>query len=375
MDVRFTEEQNLLRDSARTLLERECSMERLREMIEDSGGYADRLWTKAVENGWPGLACDVEHGGAGLGMVELAVLMEETGRALMPGPLFSTTAIGGAALTLAGTDDQRTRLLPMIADGRLRIALAQLEDSASWGPEGIEAVATSSANGFTLSATKRFVADGLSADALIVPALVGGAHTLFLVQTNTPGLSMGAIAYTDRTRCMASARFDRVEVSADAVLGTVGQGWPLLERILDRAKIALSAEMCGGMSRTLEISVEYAKTREQFGSPIGKFQAIQHKCADMLVALESARSATYYGAWAIDNDEPDAHRSACLAKAYCSDAYSRVTTESIQIHGGFGFTWEADCHLYYKRAKASALAFGDAAYNREEAVRELLDQP
>jgi alkylation response protein AidB-like acyl-CoA dehydrogenase len=351
-------------------------MDRVREMIEDSRGYTDDLWSKAVEMGWTGLACDADYGGAGLGVVELAVLMEETGRALMPGPLFSTAAVGVSALSVAGSDEQQARLAPKIIDGTLRIALAQLEGAASWGPEGIEATATLGGTGgaaYTLTGAKRFVADGASADLLVVPVLVDGAHTLFLVETNTPGVTIEATAYTDLTRRMATVRLENVALRADAVLGSVGGGWPLLERILDRAKVALSAEMCGGMARTLDISVEYAKTREQFGSPIGKFQAIQHKCADMMVLLESSRSATYYAAWAIDNDEPDAHRAACLAKAYCSDAYSRVTAESIQIHGGFGFTWESDCHLYYKRAKASAFAFGDPAFNREEAVREVLD--
>jgi alkylation response protein AidB-like acyl-CoA dehydrogenase len=373
MDVRFTEEQKLLRESARALLERECSMQLVRAMIDDERGYTDALWAKAVELGWTGLACGAEYGGAGLGLVETAVLMEETGRALMPGPLLSTVAIGTASISLGGSDAQKAELLPKIADGSLRVALAQLEDTASWGPEGIEAVAKKSSGGYVLTGTKRFIADGASADMLIVPALVDGAHTLLLVDPATPHVSMESTSYTDVTRRMATAHFDNVDLAADAVLGVLGQGWQLLERILDRAKVALSAEMCGGMSSALDLSVEYAKTREQFDSPIGKFQSIQHKCADMFVLLESSRSAAYYAAWAIDNDEADAHRSACLAKAYCSDAFSKVTSECIQIHGGFGFTWESDCHLYYKRAKAGALTFGDAAFNREEAVRELLD--
>jgi alkylation response protein AidB-like acyl-CoA dehydrogenase len=172
---------------------------------------------------------------------------------------------------------------------------------------------------------------------------------------------------------MAAVTFDEVVVGGEGILGKPGRGWELLEAVHDRAKAALAARMCGGMARALELSVEYAKTREQFGSPIGRFQAIQHKCADMFVLLESGRSAAYYAAWAIDNDEPDAHRSACLAKAYCSDAFDRVTREAIQIHGGFGFTWESDCHLFYKRAQADGMQFGDAAWNRELAARELLD--
>jgi len=373
MDVRFTEEQNLLRESARSLLERECSMEFVRRMIEDERGYSDALWARTVEMGWTGLACEERYGGAGLGLVELAVLMEETGRALMPGPLFSTAAVGTAALAIGGSDAQKAQLLPRVAAGSLRLSLAQLEDSASWSARGIATTARSGSSAFVLSGTKRFVADAATADMFIVPALVDGEVTLFLVAAAAPGVGVDATAYTDLTRRMASVRLDDVEVSAQGVLGEVGGGWPLLQRILDRAKVALSAQMCGGAARALDISVEYAKTREQFGSPIGRFQGIQHKCADMYVLLESSRSATYYAAWSIDNDEADAHRSACLAKAYCSDAFSKITADAIQIHGGFGFTWESDCHLYYKRAKADALTFGDATANREEAVRELLD--
>lgn len=373
MDVRFTEEQNLLRESARSFLERECSMEFVRRMIDDERGYTDGLWNRAVELGWTGLACEERFGGAGLGMVELAVLMEESGRALMPGPLFSTVALGASAISLAGSDEQKADLLPRVADGSLRFALAQLEDGASWGAEGIAAQATAAGGGYRLTGTKRFVADGASADMFVVPAMASGEHTLFLVESADAGVHVEPIAYTDLTRRMASVRLDDVFVAATAVLGQPGGGWSTLQRVLDRAKVVLSAEMCGGMARALDLSVDYAKTREQFGSPIGKFQGLQHKCADMYVLLESSRSAAYYAAWAIDNDEPDAHRAACLAKAYCSDAYSKVTAEAIQIHGGFGFTWESDCHLYYKRAKADALALGDAATNREEAVRTILD--
>jgi len=214
---------------------------------------------------------------------------------------------------------------------------------------------------------------------MIVAARTSGKSekgiTLFLVPTKVPGVSISLLKTMDQTRKLCEVRFDNVAVGKDAVLGRVGKGWPLLDRLVDRAKVALCAEMCGGAQKVLEMCVDYAKVREQFGRPIGSFQAIQHKCANMLVQVESAKSATYYAAWAAANDVPEAHLAACMAKAYCSDAYRYVSAEGIQIHGGIGFTWEHDMHLYFKRAKGSEVTFGDATWNRELVAQVVLDHP
>jgi len=224
------------------------------------------------------------------------------------------------------------------------------------------------------------VPDAHVADMLLVPARTSGKGgekgvTVFLVPRNAPGVSVTLLKTMDQTRKLCEVRFDNVKVAKDAVLGGVGKGWSLLDSLVDRAKVALCAEMCGGAQQVLDMSVEYAKVREQFGRPIGSFQAIQHKCANMMVQVESAKSATYYAAWAVSNDVPEAHLAACMAKAYCSDAYRYVSGEGIQIHGGIGFTWEHDMHLYFKRAKGSEVTFGDATWNRELVAQLVLDQP
>jgi alkylation response protein AidB-like acyl-CoA dehydrogenase len=213
------------------------------------------------------------------------------------------------------------------------------------------------------------VPDANVADLFVVAARTGGSGTdgitLFLVDAKTPGITVTMLKTMDQTRKLGEIAFSGVKVGADAVLGTVGGGWSLLERVVDRGKVGLAAEMCGGAQRVLEMSVDYAKVREQFGKPIGSFQAIQHKCANMLVEVESSKSITYYAAWAVANDVPEAPLAAAMAKAYTSDAYRHTAGEGIQIHGGIGFTWEHDMHIYFKRAKSSEVTFGDATWNRE----------
>ncbi len=374
MDVRFTAEQMLLRESAREFLAEHCSMAYVRAMMEDPRGFTAEFWQRIVDLGWTGLVVPEEHGGTGLGLLDLVVLLEQQGRALMPGPFFSTAALGAAAIALAGRPEQKREFLPRIADGSLRVTLAQLETDATWAAEDVRIRLRPAGHGARLTGSKRFVPDANVAELLIVVARddideIG----LVLVDPRGPGVTIEPIAYTDATRKVCEIRFDEVQIQADALLGTRDTGSRVLEQTHDRAKVALCGEMIGGADAVLGLSVAYAKTREQFGTPIGRFQAIQHRCANMLVLLESARSAAYYAAWSIDNAEAGAHAAACMAKAYCSEAFSRIAADGIQIHGGMGFTWEADLHLYYKRAKASELAFGGAAFNRELAARVLID--
>jgi alkylation response protein AidB-like acyl-CoA dehydrogenase len=332
-----------------------------------------------AELGWMGLILPEAYGGSGLNMVDLVVILEEMGRVVMPGPFYPTVILSGVAIDLGGTTAQKKRYLPGIAAGTLKATLAQVEESGRWDAEGIMLPATKDATGFVLSGTKLFVQDAHNADLLIVAARTGSKGqkgvTLFLVDAKQEGVKTTLLKTMDQTRKLCEITFDNVKVGKEAVLGGVGKGWPLLDRVIDRAKVAMCAEMCGGAQKVLEMSVEYAKVREQFGKPIGSFQAIQHKCANMMVQTESAKSATYYAAWAVANDVPEAHLAACMAKAYCSDAYRFVSAEGIQIHGGIGFTWEHDMHLYFKRAKGSEVTYGDATWNRELVAQLVLDQP
>ena len=382
MDVKFSAEQEMLRESARGLLEKECPMAVVRAQLESETGLPEALWQRMAELGWLGLIVPEAYGGGELGMIDLALLLEEMGRVLCPGPFVSTAVVGAQAILLGGSEAQREEWLPPLVRGELRIALAQLEAEANWEPAGIQMQAQPESAGFRLDGRKCFVADAPSAHQLLVVARTepgSGASaqgiSLMMVPRDAPGVSIRVLDYAEQSRKLAEVEFDGVRVAADAVIGKPGEAWPLLERLHDHARVALCAELSGSTQRVLELSVAYAKTREQFGQAIGRFQAIQHKCADMLVASEGIRSAAYYSAWALDQGEPDAHASASLAKAYCSEAGVKITGDGIQIHGGLGFTWEQDLHLYFKHARAAEFAYGSPALNRELAARVLLDGP
>jgi len=370
MDFGFSEEQEMLRKSARDFLAKESPMAYVRQMMEDDRGFRDEQWRKMAELGWMGLILPEEHGGAGLDFVDMIVVLEEMGRAVLPGPFFSTVILGGVAINEGGSAAQKKDLLPKLAAGDLRVTLAQLEPNARWDADGIQLEAKKAGSGYSLTGTKLFVPDAHTADLLIVAGRAPGSKgaegvSLFLVDAKASGVTSTLLKTMDQTRKLCEVVLKDVSVAADRVLGSPGAGWKLLDRVVDRGKVGLCAEMCGGAERVLEMSVEYAKVREQFGRPIGSFQAIQHKCANMLVEVESSKSATYYAAWAVANDVAEAPLAAAMAKAYCSDAYRHTAGEGIQIHGGIGFTWEHDMHIYFKRAKSSEVTFGDATWNRE----------
>jgi len=379
MDFGFSEEQEMLRQSVRDFLAAESPMTYVRQMMEEERGFSDAQWQKMAALGWTGLIIPEAYGGAGLNMIDMVVVLEEMGKVVFPGPFFASTILGGVAIDLGGTAAQKQRWLPGLADGSKRATLAQVEESGRWDADGIQLPAKAAGGGFSLSGTKLFVHDAHNTDLLIVPVRSGASGTdgvtVLVVDAKAKGIALRVLKTMDQTRKLCEVTFDNVSVGKDAVLGEVGKGWALLDRLIDRAKVALCAEMCGGAQRVLDMSVEYAKVREQFGKPIGSFQAIQHKCANMMVQVESAKSATYYAAWAVANDVPEAHLAACMAKAYTSDAYRFVSAEGIQIHGGIGFTWEHDMHLYFKRAKGSEVTFGDATWNRELVAQVVLDAP
>jgi alkylation response protein AidB-like acyl-CoA dehydrogenase len=370
MDFGFSEEQDMLRNSARDFLAKEAPMTYVRKMMEDDRGFTDDVWRKMAELGWMGLILPEEHGGSGLDFVDMVVVLEEMGRVVLPGPFFSTVILAGVAIAEAGSAAQKKAYLPKIADGSLKATVAQLEPSGRWDADGIQATAKSEGGGYVIDGTKLFVPDANVADLFVVAARAPGSKgaegvSLFLVDAKAAGVAVTMLKTMDQTRKLGEVALKGVKVGADALLGTAGGGWKVLERVVDRGKVGLAAEMCGGAQKVLEMSVEYAKVREQFGKPIGSFQAIQHKCANMLVEVESSKSITYYAAWAVANNVPEAPLAAAMAKAYTSDAYRHTAGEGIQIHGGIGFTWEHDMHIFFKRAKSSEVTFGDATWNRE----------
>jgi alkylation response protein AidB-like acyl-CoA dehydrogenase len=375
MDIGFTEEQELLRDTARKFLDSECDTKFVRRMMATEAAVTPEFWSRLAENGWLGITYPEEDGGSALGLVDLVVLMEEIGRAVMPGPFPATVLLGGAAIAEAGSPAQRREFLPGIAAGDTKATLAATEPNARWDAAGITLAAREARGGFTLSGTKLFVPDAHLADVLVVAARTRDGSTmedgvsLFLVPKGTRGVEVRLLPSVDETRKLCEVKFDRVAVPATALLGELHQGWPALARVVDRAAVALSAEMCGAAQRVLDMTVDYAKMRIAFGKPIGIYQGVKHKCADMLIEIENAKSLTYYAAWAVDEDEADASMAVSMAKAAASDAGRKACAAGIQLHGGIGMTWEHDLQLYLKRAKASEIAFGDATWHRERIAR------
>jgi alkylation response protein AidB-like acyl-CoA dehydrogenase len=375
MDIGFSEEQELLRETARKFLEAECDTRFVRDQMAKPEAVTPEFWRQIAEQGWLGIVYREEDGGSGLGLVDLTVLMEEMGRRVMPGPFFSTVLLGGAVIADAGSSAQRREWLPRIAAGEVKAALAWTEPQLRWDAAGIAMPAREAGGSFVLGGSKLFVGDAHLAEMLVVAARTREGSTfadgvsLFLVPRDAPGLSVSLMLTIDETRKLCEVGFDAVRVPASALIGELHGGWAPLARVVERATVALCAEMCGGAQQVLDMTVEYAKLRVAFGKPIGSYQGVKHQTADMLVALENAKSLTYYAAWAVDEGEADAPLAVAMAKAAASDMARRVTGSGIQLHGGIGMTWEHDLQLYFKRAKASEVAFGDATWHRERVAR------
>jgi alkylation response protein AidB-like acyl-CoA dehydrogenase len=325
-----------------------------------------------ADQGWTGIIFPEEYGGFGMGMVEMAAALEEMGRALLPGPYLSTIS-AGALIEYAGNDAQKREHLGAICRGDARAAVALLEDSGSWSPSGVSMQATQQGSGYVLNGRKLFVGSAAVADFIICVARVKGDLAALVVPAGAAGLNIAPMPAMDPTRKLYEVTFESVTVPAGGLLAQGKRAQDAFDRALAVSTVALVAEMVGGMQRLLEITVEYAKTRKQFGRPIGGYQAVQHQCADMLVYTESSRSAAYFAAYAVNEGLPEAAAAVSVAKAYASDAYREVGNRAIQVHGGMGFTWENDCHLYYRRAKASEIALGDATYHRERIAKLVVD--
>ncbi len=363
MNFAFSEEQEELRRSVRRFLEDKSPESEVRRLMETTEGFDPAVWDQMAQQlGLQGLAIPEEYGGSGYGYVELVVVLEEMGRALLCAPYFSTVALAANILLSSGDDAAKKEYLPGIAAGGTIATLAFTEDSGRWDESGVTMTASKAGDGYTLDGHKSFVLDGHTANLILVAARTGSGVSLFAVDGNAAGLTRTPLSTMDQTRKQARLEFSG---TLARLVGSEGSGWSALSKTLDLAAVALAAEQVGGAQKVLDMSVEYAKVRVQFGRPIGSFQAIKHKCADMLLEVESAKSAAYYAGWAASEDSDELPVVASLAKAYCSDAYFHAAAENIQIHGGIGFTWEHPAHLYFKRAKSSELLFGDPTYHRE----------
>ena len=367
MDLGLSEEQELLKNFAREFLEKECPETHVREMEEDEQGFSPDLWKKMAEQGWQGLIIPEEYGGTGMGYIDLIILIEEFGRALVPGP-FIPTAVGGAiALMEGGSDAQKKQYLPKIASGEQIWTLALTEPTARFDAEGVDLQAKAQGDDFVLNGTKLFIRDAHVADYMTVVARTKKAKngiTLFIVDAKNAGITHTQLK-TIASDKQCEVKFENVKVPKANVLGEVDKGWQILERIGRKATVLECAFLVGLAQKDFEISVQYAKDRIQFGRPIGSFQAIQHKAADMVTDVDGARFIMYKAAWSVDQDMPEADMDVHMAKAWCSEATRRVVAHGQQIHGGIGFTKEYVIQLYFRRQKAGELAWGDGDYHRE----------
>jgi len=376
MNFELDEEQIMLKTSARDFLEKECPKTLVREMMENKQGYSPELWKKMAGLGWLGISFPEEYGGSGFTFLDLAVLLEECGRALLPGPFMPTVVLAGRTILAAGTEEQKKRLLPEMIDGTLIMTLACMEENGSLEAAGIKAKAEKSGSGWVINGTKLFVPDAHVSDCLLCVARTSDSPdkekgiTVFLVDAKSKGISTDVLeTMTGEKLCKVD--FEGVTVPADNIIGTVDEGWPVVQKMMGEAAVAEAAWMTGSARWVLDTTIDYAKERIAFGRPIGSFQAIQHKLANMALEVEGATAIMYYAAWTIAEDTPEKELAVSMAKSWCGDTCRNAAFNGVQIHGGIGFTWDHDMHLYFKRAKSSEVSFGDGDYHRENIARLL----
>jgi alkylation response protein AidB-like acyl-CoA dehydrogenase len=371
----LSEEQSMLRDAAKSWVQEKSPVTAFRKM-RDSGvelGYDANAWNEMAEMGWAGVIIPEEFGGSNFGYLSMGLILEELGRTLTASPLLASGLGAASALVLGGSDEQKSNWLPKIASGEVVGALA-VDEGAHHAPEKVALKAEKSGDGYTLNGTKSFVLEGLAANLYIVSARTSGnpgdtkGITLFVVPADAAGISKKRLSLAD-SRGAANVTFENVKVGADAVLGEVDNGYPLLEKVLDRARAGLAAEMLGSATQAFETTLEYLKTRVQFGQVIGSFQALQHRAAKMFTDLELSRSAVEAALQAIDNDTPDVPELVSLAKAKMGDTFHLISNEMVQMHGGIGMTDAHDAGFYLKRARAAEAAFGNQAYHRDRYAR------
>ncbi len=374
MDFALSEEQKMLQGMARDFLQKECPKSLVREVQKDPSGHPRELWRKMAELGWQGLVVPERYGGTGGSFLDLMVLIEEMGGACLPGPFFCTTVLGALTLTGAGTEEQKRELLPLIARGEAIITMALVEVSDRWDAEGIQCNAQVKGDTYVINGTKLFVPYAHIADQLIVAARTSVSDvpesgiTLFLVNRKTEGITITVLNSINADK-QCEVQFHDVEISSDRMVGQSGGGWPVIQRTLERATVAKCVEMVGGAQQVLDMTIQYAKERMQFGRPIGSFQAIQHRCADMAIDVDGSRFIAYLAAWKLSEEMP-CPREVSIAKSWVSEAYRRVTKAGHQVHGGIGFTLDHDMHLYFRNAKAFASAFGNANWHLNKIVND-----
>ena len=377
MDLAINETQQMLKNSAREFFARECPLSLVRAMEEHPKGYTDELWQGMVDLGWLGLALPEKYGGAGGDLMDVAALLEEMGRALMPGPFFSTVVLGAMTILDAADEDNKEKLLSQIANGQLIVTLALTEINGTYDPEGIQVSACVDRNGYVINGTKLFVPDAQASDLLIVATRTSQTFnpkegvTLLLVPKGTDGVSITPHE-TLPSGAQGEVRFDEVRLPFSAALGGIDMGWPIIERTLRRASAAKCVEMVGGAQAVLDMTLKYLKYRAQFGRPLGAFQSLQHHCANMATDVEGCRYTAYQAIWKVAQSAP-ATREVAIAKAWVSDAYIRVCGLAHQCHGAIGFTKEHDLQMYTHRARIQEQAFGDAQVHRKVLSNNLGD--
>jgi len=375
MNLNLTEEQEMLKTMARDFLADKCPKSLVKEMIEDEKGYSPGLWKEMVELGWLGLVFPEEYGGSGMSFLDLSVLLEETGRACLPGPFFSTVVLGGLPILDAGSDQQKQEYLLKIANGEAIFTLALTEASAQYDAASIAVKATADNGNYVINGTKLFVPDAHVADYLLCVARTDekaeaeNGITIFIVDAKSPGISYTVLKTISGDK-LCEVVFDQVKVPKENVLGQLNQGWKIAQRIIQKAAIAKCCTMVGAMQQMLEMTVDYAKDRKQYDRPIGSFQVIQHYCANMATDVDGSRFSTYQAAWRLSEGLP-CNKEVAIAKSWINEAFSRVSTLAHQIHGAIGCTIDHDLQFYTKWGKAADLSFGDADFYREIVAQEI----
>lgn len=359
MEFELSEEQVEFQKNIRRVISERSPLPIVREVVKTESGWDAELWAQMSEQmGLPGLLVPEEYDGAGATLSEATLVMEELGRGLVPSPFFATTAFGVVPILTFGTEEQKASLLPAIAAGEVTVTTALTEPSGNWGPDGVTMTAVSAAGGVTLTGTKAFVIDGHTADTIIVVALTGkDQYGLFLVDGDAAGLTRTKVTTLDLSRPMATLEFNKVAATA---LGEPGN-WDRISHVLDVASTLLSGEMVGSMEAAMNMAVEYAKIRYQFGRQIGSFQGIKHRCAEMAVEVDTARAATMYAAFVGSEGSDELATAALIARATASTGLGFTVSWNVQVHGGIGFTWDHDAQLYYRRGKADELLLGSAS--------------
>lgn len=368
MDFGFTEEQSLLRDQVRRFLDDRAAMTEVRKWIESPEGFSPALWREMAELGWVGLTVPEAYGGIGLGFLDLTVVLEEMGRSLFPSPIVSNT-LAQSALCAAGTDAQKRQWLPMLADGSKRGALAILDENDRLDTQGVTLEAEPRKGGFVLNGSKPLVQDAPSAELLVVGFRAGRDVRLAVLETTAGGVTIEPLRCLDETKRVGRVSFDAVAIDTPAILDDVPITDALLARLFDLGAVAVTAEAVGAAESALALTNGYAKERIQFGAPIGRYQGVKHRLAEMYVDIESIRSLLYYAAWAADESPYELPRSISLAKAYASDAFARLGIDGVQLHGAIGFTAEYDIQLYLKRSKWTRAMFGDSDFHYERVAK------